>query len=476
MASLDEKLVSNEITKSFEILKRKSLSLRTEPIAKRRERLRKLRTWIHENRPLIHQAMFDDFMKPSLEVDAIEVFHVLNEIKSALNNLDTWTRPKKVDAPLTMIGTRSSIRYEPKGTCLIISPWNYPFSLAVGPLVSAIAAGNCVALKPSELTPHVSALLVKMSKEVFDNALVAVFEGGPEVAQHLLTQAFDHIFFTGSPSIGKLVMKAAAEHLSSVTLELGGKSPAIVTDSANIKEAALRCAVAKFVNNGQTCVAPDYILADAKIAGKLVEELVVQTKKLFSEDESFDSSRSYCRIVNERHFERLKGLLEDALQNGAKAVLSGKMDVKTRFFHPVILTEISAQARMMEEEIFGPILPVIAFDNLNEAISIINSKPKPLALYVYTTTRQTKESVLRETSSGAVCINDSGIHFLHHNLPFGGVNTSGIGKSHGYSGFLAFSNEKPVLSQKRGFTSVQAFYPPYSSFSRRLMDWFLKFF
>jgi aldehyde dehydrogenase (NAD+) len=271
-------------------------------------------------------------------------------------------------------------------------------------------------------------------------------------------------------------MKAAAENLTSVTLELGGKSPAIITASANIREAAQRTAVAKFVNNGQTCVAPDYVLVDEKIAAKFIANVIEQTKKLFAEDDNFEKSGSYCRIVNERHFIRLNEILQDALHQGAKLEFGGKVDQGTRFIHPMILTQVPAQARLMTEEIFGPILPVVTYRNLEEAITFINSKPKALALYIFSHQRKSQQKILKETSAGAVCINDCGIHFLHHNLPFGGVNNSGIGKSHGYYGFLAFSNEKPVLKQKGGLTSVKAFYPPYTAWSKKLMDWFLKLF
>lgn len=480
MAVVTEK-PGHQVERSFQTLKQafqtaKAGQVNSDTIRDRKKRLEKLRHWIHRNRARIHEAMHNDFMKAAVEVDAIELFHVLNEIKVALNNVDDWVRPKKIDAPITMLGTRSFIQYEPRGVCLIIAPWNYPFSLAVGPLVSALAAGNTVMLKPSELTPHVSALISTMAAEVFDDGTVMVAEGGPEVSQHLLTLPFDHIFFTGSPAIGKLVMKAAAENLASVTLELGGKSPTIITDSANIREAAERSAVAKFVNNGQTCVAPDYILADEKIAGKLVEELIAQTRKLFAKEGDFESSASYCRIVNERHFIRLNELVQDALQAGATSAWSGKTNLATRFFHPVILTNVPPHARVMNEEIFGPVLPVITYRHLDEAIALINSKPKPLALYVFTRQGAVRDQVLQQTSSGGACVNDCGIHFLHHRLPFGGVNNSGLGKSHGHYGFMAFSHEKPVLKQKNGFTSVKAFYPPYTSLSARLMDWFLKLF
>ena len=283
--------------------KRNSLpALRTEPLKNRRQRLSSLHHWIHANRPAIHKAMFDDFRKPSAEVDAIEIFHVLNEIRLAIDNLEDWARPKKVDAPLTMLGTRSFIQYEPRGVCLIISPWNYPFSLAVGPLVSALAAGNSVVLKPSEHTPHVSALLKRMCEEVFSDDIVSVVEGDAEISKSLLKLPFDHIFFTGSPAIGKVVMKAAAENLSSVTLELGGKSPTIVTDSANLNDACERIAVSKFVNNGQTCVAPDYVLVDETVLERFVSLLISKLKLMFSENGNFESAPSYCRIVNEKQF------------------------------------------------------------------------------------------------------------------------------------------------------------------------------
>ncbi|HEY0652806.1 MAG TPA: aldehyde dehydrogenase family protein [Chryseosolibacter sp.] len=476
MAVATDHLLFEDIDNAFSAMKNGLLALRTEPIKNRKERLAKLRSWIHTHRTAIHEAMYADFRKPSVEVDAIEIFHVLNEIKLALTNLEDWARPKKIDAPITMIGTRSVIQYEPRGLCLVISPWNYPFSLAVGPMVSALAAGNAIILKPSEMTPRVSSLLKSMVKEIFDDKIVTVFEGGPEVSKHLLTLPFDHIFFTGSPAIGKVVMKAAADNLTSVTLELGGKSPTVITASANINDAAQRTAVAKFVNNGQTCVAPDYIFVDEKIAAKYTEAFIRHTKKLFADNGNFETSNSYCRIVNDKHFARLNDLLQDALTQGAKLELGGNADKASRFMPPMVLTQVPASARIMNEEIFGPIVPIISYSDLGEVISSINSKPKALALYVYSNDRATTNRILRETSSGAACVNESGIHFLHHNLPFGGVNNSGIGKSHGHYGFLAFSNEKPVLKQKSGFTSVRAFYPPYTSVSKKLMDWFLKLF
>lgn len=476
MTTSSDTLVENTLESTFRSLQSATHSLRKEEITKRKERLRKLRLWVHGNRPQIHEAMFNDFRKPAEEVDAIEVFHVLNEIKQALNNIDQWTADKKIDAPITMLGTRSFIRHEPRGVCLIISPWNYPFSLAVGPLVSAVAAGNAVIIKPSEMTPNVSAIVARMVKEVFTDGIVRVMEGGPEVSKQLLSLPFDHIFFTGSPAIGKIVMKAAAENLTSVTLELGGKSPVIVTDSASINDAAQRIAVAKFINNGQTCVAPDYILVNKKIEKAFTEKLISEIKIRFTTDGNFETSNSYCRIVNQRHFNRVNDLIQDAISQGATMVWGGNTDASTNFIHPMVFTNVPPSCKLMSEEIFGPVLPIVAYNTLGEALAFINSKPKALALYVFTKENQVRETVLRETSSGAVCINDCAIHFLHHHLPFGGVNNSGIGKSHGHYGFTAFSNEKPVLKQKSGMTSVRAFYPPYNARTRSLMDWFLKLF
>jgi aldehyde dehydrogenase (NAD+) len=349
--------------------------------------------------------------------------------------------------------------------------------LCIGPLVSAIAAGNRVIIKPSELTPHVSQLIKKMMSEIFEDSIVAVFEGGPDVSQFLLKLQFDHIFFTGSPTIGKLVMRAAAENLTSVTLELGGKTPTIVSASARIKDAAQRIVVAKFINNGQTCVAPDYILVHESVSSKFLTALIEQIKKCFTEnDEGFEESKHYGRIVNERHFQRLNELLIDAKERGATVNFGGQSNKSTYFFSPTVLTDVSPDSRLMQEEIFGPILPIIEYDNFEQVITFINAKPKPLALYLFASNRKERSRILQETSSGGVCLNDCAIQFLHHNLPFGGINNSGLGKSHGHAGFLAFSHEKSILKQRNGFTSVKFFYPPYTKLKVTLMELFLKLF
>lgn len=470
-----EKVDLTRIKESFRLQQQQALVQRSEPLETRKKRLRALREWIKKNREAIQQAVYADFKKPSVEVDATEIFPALDEIKVALDNLDRWAKPKKIDAPLTMLGTRSQILYEPKGVCLIIAPWNYPFNLCIGPLASALAAGNTAILKPSELTPHTSALITKMCKEIFTESEVTVFEGGPEVSQALLTLPFDHIFFTGSPAIGKVVMRAASENLTSVTLELGGKSPTVVSSSAKIKEAAQRIAVAKFINNGQTCIAPDYVLVHKSVAAELIGHLKEQINSLFGESgKSFDESPHYARIVNQKHATRLNGLLQDAIEHGAKLELHGNFNLTDRFLHPVLLTQIDPSSRIMEEEIFGPILPIISFDSISEVVQTINHKPKPLALYYFGSNNTELNQLKTQTSAGAMCINDCAIHFLNLNIPFGGVNNSGIGKSHGHYGFLAFSNEKPVMRQRHGLTSIKFFYPPYTKGVKRMIDWLLK--
>ncbi len=325
MQTLVDSPLEMALMKVFLQQKNKVKELRTESRGNRIQRLKQLRNWIHANRSQIHEAMYADFKKHPVEVDGIEIFHVLSEIKTAISNLELWASPKKIDAPITMLGTKSYIQYEPRGVCLILSPWNYPFSLCAGPLVSALAAGNSVILKPSEFTPHVSSVLKRMVEEVFDSSVVSIFEGDAEVSQKLLKLPFDHIFFTGSPSVGKLVMKAAAENLASVTLELGGKSPSIITDSASLKDAAQRTAVAKFVNNGQTCVAPDYVLVDEKIVDRFTTLLTDQIKKLFTENNaSFAKSEHYCRIINDKHFVRLSELLNETLEQGLRFCLEAR--------------------------------------------------------------------------------------------------------------------------------------------------------
>ena len=467
---------SQKAKEAFATLKKRYSQEGPSSIAGRKKALKKLLGWVMANRGRIKEAVHRDFQKPAVEVDISEVYPVVGEIKHALNNLGQWTRPVKVEATISYLGTRSEIRYEPKGVCLVLSPWNFPFNLSVGPLVSCLAAGNVAVLKPSELTPHTSQLIAEMVEEVFDGE-VTVLQGGEEVATGLLSLPFDHIFFTGSPRVGKIVMRAAAAHLASVTLELGGKSPAIVHSSARINEAAKRIAFGKFLNNGQTCIAPDYLLVHESVKDDLIAALISQTKKMFGDGTDISPhSPSYGRIVNGHHFDRLRKMVEEAVAHGAKVELSGDRDPASRFFYPVILSGAPAGTRVMEEEIFGPVLPIVTFQHEAEAIEMVNSKPKPLALYVFGANKKFRENVLRHTSAGSACINDCVLQFTHPNLPFGGANNSGIGKSHGYFGFLAFSNEKAVLRQKRGFALSYLFYPPFTKRMKMLLEPIIKWF
>jgi len=461
----------------FQRQKQHSLLLRTLPLSHRKNTLKKLRSWLLNHQSELEDAVHADFQKPKVEVLATELFPVLGELNLAISNLRDWAKPTKVDAPLTYLGTRSEIRYEPKGVCLIIAPWNYPFNLCIGPLVSCLAAGNAAVIKPSEMTPHTAAFIANMCREIFSPDEVTVVEGGPEVSTALLKLPFDHIFFTGSPAVGKIIMRAAAEHLSSVTLELGGKSPVIVDATANIADAAKRIAFGKFFNNGQTCIAPDYTLVHQSKQEEFLSALQKQVSELFGcGEEVNNNSPDYARIVNQRHFERVDGLIKDAINQGATVALSGEGNAVDRFLPPTILTDVPAHSRIMDEEIFGPVLPVVTFTDASQVVDMINSKPKPLSLYIFSNNKSFREKIMTSTSAGAVAINECVIHFAQHLLPFGGVNNSGIGKSHGRWGFLAFSNEKPVLKQKGGFTNAYSFYPPYTSFKRRLVNFIIKWF
>ena len=461
----------------FLLQRQKALEWRTAPVHERKQRLKKIHHWILENKFRICEAVHADFKKPFEEVQANDIYPVTAEINHILTHLDDWVKPKKVDTPLTLLGTWSEVRYEPRGVCLIIAPWNFPFNLAIGPLVTALAAGNTAIVKPSEITPSTSALISSMIAELFRPEEVSVFEGGPEISTELLSLPFDHIFFTGSPAVGKIVMKAAAEHLSSVTLELGGKSPVIVHEDCDVFHAAQQIAFSKFLNNGQTCIAPDYILVHEKVKDDFLKFLKKETLRMFGDRESVrPDSPQYGRIANQKNFSRLLSVVERATADGWTPVLEGSYHSESRFFHPTILTGNTFTGSIMEEEIFGPILPVVPYHNLDAVVEEINRRPKPLALYVFSNSKKVCNSVTQRTSAGGVCFNGCLIQFIHPNLPFGGVNNSGIGKSHGHHGFLAFSNEKAVVRRRVGFASTTLFQPPYPKWFNMLVDPLLRWF
>jgi aldehyde dehydrogenase (NAD+) len=383
-------------------------------------------------------------------------------------------KPRRVPTPIGLFGSAGTVVYEPRGVVLIISPWNYPIYLTLGPLVSAIAAGNCAVIKPSEFTPHTTAFLWKLLAGLFPEEEAALVEGGADAAEALLALPFDHIFFTGSPAVGKVVMKAAAEHLASVTLELGGKSPVLVDADANLKEAARKITWGKNLNGGQTCVAPDYVLVHERVHDALVTELKQAFTAFYGADTaSWKASPDLARIINDRHFARVQALLSGS---AAQVAFGGESDETSRYISPTILTEVDPFSPVMQEEIFGPLLPILKVADMDAAVTFVNARPKPLALYVFSSSRRRAETLIAHTTAGGGCINDTVLHFAHTGLPTGGVNTSGFGKAHGRHGFEAFSNARGILRQRTRLSAIQLMYPPYTGFVRRMIDLTLKYF
>jgi aldehyde dehydrogenase (NAD+) len=350
------------------------------------------------------------------------------------------------------------------GVALIISPWNYPVQLLVSPMAAAFAAGNAVVAKPSELVPETSALLSRLLRDHLDPDAVAVFEGGPEVSTRLLEQRWDHIFFTGSTAVGRIVARAAAEHLTPTVLELGGKSPAIVAPGADLDVTAHRMAWGKFLNAGQTCIAPDYVLVDSLRKDQLVDDLVQVIEEFYGPDPT--ASPDLTQIVDDRHVQRLEGLLAD---HGGTVVTGGVVDKVTRKLAPTIIVDPDPDSALMKEEIFGPVLPILAVDDLEDAIAFVNGRPKPLALYVFSDDEADARTVVERTSSGGVCVNHTLFHITPHDLPFGGVGDAGQGRYHGKAGFEAFSNLKPVLT-KPTKPDISLIYPPYSKLKAKIMS------
>ena len=440
----------------------------------RRAKLRALLEALMAHRAEAQAALAADFRKSPEEVDLTELYPVISELKDALRHLPRWMRARKVPTPIGLFGSTSTIVQEPKGVVLIISPWNYPIYLTLGPLVSALAAGNCAVVKPSEFTPHTTAFLQKLLSGLFPEEEVALVEGAAEAAQALLALPFDHIFFTGSPAVGKVVMRAAAEHLTSVTLELGGKSPVLVDADANLEEAARKLAWGKCLNGGQTCVAPDYVLVHERVHDALVEALKKAIEDFYGSDAaSRKASPDLARIINERHHGRLLGLLKES---GGLTVFGGETDAGTNYLSPTLLTEVDPASPIMQEEIFGPLLPILKVPDMEAAVAFVNARPKPLALYIFSGSRSRAEALVARTTAGGGCINDTILHFAHTGLPTGGVNTSGFGKAHGVHGFEAFSNARGILRQRTRFSAIQLMYPPYTGFVRRMIDLTLKHF
>jgi len=468
---------STALQATFDRLRARSAVLRLENWEARAARLHRLADWLQQNQKRIQAALYADFRKPAPEVDLSEIYTSQIELKHTLQHLKSWMSRRRVGTPLPLLGAKGWVQPEPKGVVLIIAPWNYPFYLAIDPLISALAAGNCCVIKPSEMTPATSRLLAELVQETFDPSEVVVCEGDRDVSTALLTLPFDHIFFTGSPQVGKVVMRAAAEHLTSVTLELGGKSPVVVDETANLRDAAEKIVWGKFLNAGQTCVAPDYLLVQEQVRDELVREIRAATRRLYDPTGAgVQQSDSFARIVNGHHFQRLSQLLEEGQHRGGTLEMGGIVDAAECFIEPTLIDGVPTDAGLWREEIFGPILPMRTYRTLMEAVDFVNERPRPLALYLFSRSAANRQYLLRHAPSGGAAINDTVIHLMHPELPFGGLGNSGMGRCHGRYGFDAFSNLKGVLQQRVGQTSVKLLYPPYTSKVKRMIELVMRWF
>jgi aldehyde dehydrogenase (NAD+) len=415
--------------------------------AQRKEKLGRLKSAVEAHADAIVAAVRQDTRKPDNEIRITEVLNVIANIERNINNLDDWMRPVEV-TPSQNRSDKAQIVHEARGVCLILGPWNFPLGLVMGPLAAAIAAGNCCMVKLTDLCPASARVAGTIVREAFEEREVALFEGGVDVATALLELPFNHIFFTGSTRVGKLVMAAAAKHLATVTLELGGKSPVIVDEDADVRKVGADLAAAKQFNGGQACISPDYVFIRARHRNALVEEFRARVRQnLYREDGSI-RKEGIAQIVNAQNFARIRRLLDDATARGARIAVGGTLEEADRTIHPTLLTDVTPDMLIMQEEIFAPVVPILTYDSLDEVITYISSRPKPLALYMYSHDQHHIDEVLRRTSSGGVTINGFFSHYLENQLPFGGVNQSGMGSYHGVYGFRAFSHERAVYMQE----------------------------
>jgi aldehyde dehydrogenase (NAD+) len=436
---------------------------RTRPLEWRRAQLDGLLTMLVDHEDELVGAIADDLRRHEFEGYAADIGHAKGEVRLMAKNLASWAKPRRVRLPLTAQPGKGWIVPEPLGVVLVIAPWNYPIQLLVEPVAAALAAGNTVVAKPSELAPACSAALARLLPRYLDDSAVAVVEGGVPETTALLEQRYDHIFFTGSTNVGRVVMRAAAEHLTPVTLELGGKSPAIVAADADLDVAARRIAWGKHLNAGQTCIAPDYVLVEATVRDELVDKLA-DTFDDFHPDGP-QASGDFARIINDRHLDRLRGLLDD---HGGTVAHGGEVIHGDRYVAPTLVVDPDSTSALMTEEIFGPILPVITVESVDHAIEFVNEREKPLALYLFSGSDATADHVVEATSSGGVCVNHTLMHNVPHTLPFGGVGHSGMGTCHGKAGFDTFTHHKSVL-RKPTRPDPSILYPPYSKLKTKLV-------
>lgn len=436
---------------------------RTRPLAWRKEQIAGLRRMMEEGEEELLEALRVDLGRPKVEAFAADIGHTKQELRHLAKHVDGWVKPTKVKVPLTVAPAKAWIVPEPLGVVLVIAPWNYPIQLLVEPVGAALAAGNCVLAKPSELAPACSAAIARLLPRYVDPEAVTVVEGGVDETTALLAERWDHIFFTGSTAVGRVVAAAAAKHLTPTVLELGGKSPTYVHASADLDVAARRIAWGKFLNAGQTCIAPDYVLVDHQIKDVLVDKLASQIGEFYGSDPK--ASKSFGRIVNGRHLDRLQGLLD---KGAGTVAVGGQVAAAERFVAPTVTVEPSPDSAVMQEEIFGPILPVLGVDGPVEAKAFIAARPKPLALYVFAQRDDVVDDIVSSTSSGGVCVNQTLMHLLPPDLPFGGVGDSGMGAYHGKTGFDVFSHHKSVL-RKPTKPDLKLLYPPYKPLVEKLV-------
>jgi len=442
-------------------------SQQTKDISKRKQLLRNLLQEITKREKDIVTALYSDFKKSEYESVMTETSIVISELKKAIKNIYTWAKPQHVMPAFLNFPSSSKIYKEPYGVVLIISPWNYPYQLAFAPLIGAIAAGNTVVLKPSELTPNTSKISKEIIEAVFDKKHVSIVEGGADTSTSLLEQRWDYIFFTGSVTVGKIVAKAAARFLTPVTLELGGKNPCIIDETANIKLAAKRIVWGKLINAGQTCIAPDYLLIHTSVKDKFVEHYEKEVTKAYGENP--ESSKDYPRIVNQRNFDRLAMMLENE-----KILVGGKTNREDNYISPTLINEPSLDSEAMKGEIFGPISPVISYNNQEDLHAIISNYEKPLALYIFTGKNRFAKKMIAKYSFGGGTVNDTTVHFANHNLPFGGVGESGIGAYHGKQTFTLFSHKKGVV-KRYNWLDIPVRYAPYNG-KLKILKTFMKYF
>lgn len=435
-------------------------------VTARKEALIKLLDKIIKHENEVIQALYEDFKKPPFESIATETSYIISDVKYTIKNIEKWARIEKAVPSLLNFPSTDYIVKEPYGKVLIIAPWNYPFQLAMAPLIAAVAAGNQISLKPSELTPKTSAVILKIIEKVFPHQHVKVIEGGIETTQKLLKQRWDYIFFTGSVTVGKIVAKAAAEHLTPVTLELGGKNPCIIDETANLKLAAKRIVWGKFLNAGQTCIAPDYILIQEQMKSHFIDFMKIEIIKAYGENPK--NSSDLARIVNEKNWHRLVSMIETE-----KVVFGGETDIEDFYISPTLIDENDLDSELMQEEIFGPLLPIITYKDEKEIDKVILKYEKPLALYVFTDDKKFAKKTILNYAFGGGCINDTVVHFANKRLPFGGVGQSGIGAYHGKKSFEIFSHHKAIV-KKANWLDLNFRYAPYAdkiNSIRKLLNW-----